>query len=95
MILNMITLSGKRFLQVETIYGDSGEPIYVLMSGEGEADEIVKENLKSMSKMSGGEHNEQQTQVCISRVRHYVSVHLRTFLFCFKLFFNAFPPWVC
>ncbi|EPB77463.1 hypothetical protein ANCCEY_03446 [Ancylostoma ceylanicum] len=50
------------FDKVQTIYGDSGEPMYVLMSGEGESEEITKENIKNLSSVSGAEPNEQEAQ---------------------------------
>ncbi|KAK6053353.1 hypothetical protein COOONC_09142 [Cooperia oncophora] len=37
------------FDKVRTVFGASGEPMFVLMNGEGEPDELVKEGLKLMS----------------------------------------------
>ncbi|KAK6743392.1 hypothetical protein RB195_010570 [Necator americanus] len=46
---------------VQTIYGASGEPMYVLMGGGDDGEEIIKENLKTLA-VPRNEHGEKQAQ---------------------------------
>ncbi|KAK6743393.1 hypothetical protein RB195_010570 [Necator americanus] len=49
------------FDKVQTIYGASGEPMYVLMGGGDDGEEIIKENLKTLA-VPRNEHGEKQAQ---------------------------------
>ncbi|ETN68369.1 hypothetical protein NECAME_05643 [Necator americanus] len=52
---------------VQTIYGASGEPMYVLMGGGNDGEEIIKENLKTLA-VPRNEHGEKQAQLRPSTV---------------------------
>ncbi|KAJ1345858.1 hypothetical protein KIN20_000484 [Parelaphostrongylus tenuis] len=41
-----------RFNKVQTVYGATGEPMYVLMDENDEADDVIKENIRLMSEGS-------------------------------------------
>uniref|UniRef100_A0A7I4YEA3 C2H2-type domain-containing protein n=1 Tax=Haemonchus contortus TaxID=6289 RepID=A0A7I4YEA3_HAECO len=55
------------FDKVRTVYGSSGEPMFVLMNGDGEQDELVKDGLKLLSEsVSSESHNKgvEQNENC-------------------------------
>ncbi|VDO23383.1 unnamed protein product [Haemonchus placei] len=55
------------FDKVRTVYGSSGEPMFVLMNGDGEQDELIKDGLKLLSEsVSSESHNKgvEQNENC-------------------------------
>ncbi|PIO70593.1 hypothetical protein TELCIR_07545, partial [Teladorsagia circumcincta] len=50
------------FDKVRTVYGDSGEPIFVLMNGDGEQEELDKEALKLISENAPSASHNKETE---------------------------------